>query len=339
MLDPDPRLFWWEPAGAVGFRLLTGIVGPDGVTRRRSLTGTIALVAPLPVLPAALDTGSILLIPTLERTFSTAGRLYAMRLGGGSDPPPRMPLLGEAPVSDVAVAQGSGSPVAMWSQAVGRRQNSELFAARLGRGERLLEPASRLTYTIPGSLKPGVVVVEDAPAAVWLEVAGFGQFSITYGTSAHPRRHRFFLAIPELDLYRPGGLLAFAVLTVISVLPIAALLMGATLLPSMLVVLMAQMIVAPFSRLDEWLRRSAGKAVVTLAVTLAIQVAGRALIPSRPDPALLAVPMVAVGLPVVVWLVRRGREDLAAGLLTAAVVLVEAVVVLFPWGAAQLTQL
>lgn len=339
MLDPDPRLFWWEAAGAAGFRLMTGSLGPTHLTRRRALTGTISLVTPLPVLPTAHGGASLLLIPTLERTLSTAGRLYAVRVGSGEGLPRRVSVLGRTPVSDVSLAHHDGMAVAVWSQAVGRRQNSELFAARFLRDEEaVLDPPSRLTYTIPGSLKPAAAIVAGHPAAVWLEVTGFGEFSLSFGTSAAPRRHRFLLGITELDLYRPGGLLAFGALAAASVLPIALVLTATTLLPATLLVLVVQLIVAPFRRLDDLLRTPMVRLAAVLIVTVAIQVTARGLIPGRPTPALLAVPLACVAPPALALLARRGVSTIGWGLAAVGLVLSGTVIALFPWGAGQLSQ-
>ena len=345
ILDPDPVLFWWEPAGAGGFRLMTGSLKSGRLTSSRALTGTIALVYPVPVLPVRSGTETVLLIPTLERAFSTAGKLYAMRVGDsdglapGSGLPQRVPLLGQTRVSDVSVGQHGRRAVAVWSQPVGRRQNSELHAARvMWDGEVSLEPPSRLTYTIPGSLKPAAAVVGDALAAVWLEVAGFGEFSLSFSSSAAPRRHQFLLGITELDLYRPGALIAYALLAAASVLPIAFLLTATTLLPAALLVLIAQMIATPFRRLDESLRTPMIRLAAVLLATLAIQLMVRDLIPGRPAPALLAIPLAGAALPALTFLARREMGGLPRALIPAGIVFLAAVVALFPWGAGQLTQ-
>ena len=339
MLDPIPRLFWWEPAGAGGFHLMTGSLDSGRLTQRRALTGTISLLYPLPVLPARLGPGSVLLMPTLERALSTAGRLYAMRVGPGDGLPPRVSVLGQTPVSDVSLAQQDGTAVAIWSQAVGRRRNSEVYAARLrSDGEAVLEPPARLTYTIPGSLKPAAALVGGAPVALWLEVTGFSEFSLSYGTSAAPRRHRFLLGITELDLYRPGALLAFAALAAASVLPIALLLTVTTILPATLFLLIAQLLATPFRRLDEILRTPVVTLAAVLLATLAIQLTVRGMIPGDPAPALIAVPLACAAPPMLVFVARQNVSAIARGLITAGLVLLGAVVALFPWGAGQLTQ-
>lgn len=339
LLDPAPRLFWWEGVGAGGFRLVAGSLASGRLVEPRPLTGTISLAYPLPVLPATTGAGSVLLIPTLERTFSTSGRLYVMRLGPGVRLPPRVPVLGQSRVSDVSLARDGGTPVAVWSQAVGRRQNSELYAAPLiGQGQAFLEPPSRVTYTIPGSLKPAAALIEGAPAAVWLEVTGFGEFSLSFGTSAAPRNHRFLLAITELDLYRPGALLPFAVLVILSILPLALLLTFISLLPATVVLLLAQQLAAPFRRCEQSLQMPVIRLAIVLIAALAIEVTARVLIPGTPTPALIAVPLSLVGVPVLAVLTRREVGPLALGLTAAGVVLVQAAITLFPWGAAQLSQ-
>ena len=263
-----------------------------------------------------------------------------MRIGTGDGLPLRVPVLGQSRVSDASLSQDDGAAVAIWSQAVGRRQNSELHAARLrGSGEAFLEPPSRLTYTIPGSLRPAAALIAGAPAAVWLEVTGFGEFSLSFGTSAAPRRHRFLLGLTELDLYRPGALLTFAALAAASVLPIALLLTATTLLPATLLLLVAQLLVTPFRRLDDLLRTPVVRVTAVLIATLAIQLVARGLIPGRPTPALLTVPLACAAPPLLLFLGRREAGTLVRGLATAGLVLFGALIALFPWGAGQLSQL
>jgi len=339
LLTPEPSLFWWESVGAGGFRLMMGVLDTAQVSDRKALTGTISLVAPLPVLPAVVGGERIVLIPTLERAFSTSGQLYAIRLRPLESTPVRVSLLGRTRVSDVSLAQREGMAVAVWSQPVGRRQNSELYGARLLGGEQgFLDTPSRLTYTIPGSLRPAAAITAGRPAAVWLEVTGFGEFSLSFGTSAAPRRHRFLLGITELDPFRPGALLAFAALTAVSILPIALLLAAATLLPAAVLLAVAQMLVAPFRRLDTFLRRPVVRVAALIAAAVAIQIAARGLIPGRPTPLLLAVPALCLTPPVVALLAKQISGSLGRGLIVGGLVLLSAMVALFTWGAGQLSQ-
>jgi hypothetical protein len=337
LVDPDTRLLWWEGEGAGDFRLMIGDLSPTGLTSRRPLTGAIALVAPVPVLPSRAGETAVVLIPTIERTFATAGRVYAIRLVQAAARAPRIPLLGRTSVADLALAEGDGIAVAVWSQPTGRRQNSELFAARLV-GEEILEAPSRITYSIPGSLKPAAAVVGGHPAAVWLEVAGFGRFSVSFATSAAPRRRQILLGITELDLFRPGPSLLFAVLTILSVLPIALLVAAVTLIAGAIVVGVGQMLVAPFRWGDHLLGRRAVKMGAVLTATMLIQIAARGLIPGHPHPLALAVPMACVGVLAVSWVSRRQAGAMAGLVAVSAAVLAAVLVALFRWGAGQLTQ-
>ena len=339
VVDPQPALFWWEGGGAGGFRLWTGVIDGGHLRDRRALTGAISLVAPLPVLPAVVDGAHVLLIPTLERAFSTSGRLYGMRLGSSETTPARVPLLGRTRVSDVSVASDGRTAYALWSQAVGRRQNSELHGARLVAGAQgFMDTPSRLTYTIPGSLRPAGAVLGGRIAAVWLEVAGLGEFSISFGTSASPRRHRFLLGITELDLFRPWGLLAFGALTAVSILPIALLIAAATLLPAAALLSVARMLAAPFRRMEEVLERPDVRVALLIAAAVAIQIAARGLIPGDPSTLLLVVPPLCVLLLVLTLFGGKLAGPLGRGLVAGALVLLGVMIALFPWGAAQLSQ-
>jgi len=338
MLDPQPRVLWWDTEGAGDFRLMVGDLTPEGLASQRPLTGAIALVAPLPVLPARAGEAHVVLIPTIERAFSTAGRLYGIRLDRAGRGSSRIPLLGRTRVADLSVAHGDGQAVAVWSQPTGRRQNSELYAARLSPGEDVLETPTRITFSIPGSLKPGAAVVGGHPAAVWLEVTGFGRFSLSFATSQTPRRRLFLLGIPELDLFRPGPSLLFVVLTALSVLPIALVVAAVTLIAGTILVAVAQMLAAPFRRIDDLLRRPGAKMGAVLAATGAVQVGARALIPGQPHPLALAGPLACLAIPALWWWSRRPGSSVARLLTVPGIVLAGTMVALFAWGARQLSQ-
>lgn len=338
LLHPVSRLFWWEGLGSSTFRLLTARLAMDVLGPPRPLTGTLSLAAPLPVLPAAGPRGTVVLIPTLERAFATAGRLYGMRPADGDGIPSRLPLLAQSRISDVSLAEDGDGAVVIWSQAIGRRQNSEIHAARLDGDDALLAPPSRLTYTIAGSLRPAGSIVGGHAAAVWLEVTGFGEFSVVFGTSAAPRRHRFLLGITELDLYRPGTLFAFGALTLGSVLPFAALVTATTMLPALLLLFVMQPLAAPFGHLERAMRSPLLRLGLVLAVVLVLQIAGKGLLPGRPTPALIAAALAVASLVLFVLLRRQGWWTSAWALLAAAIVFVQSLIVLFPWGAVQLSQ-
>ena len=337
MLDPHPLLLWWEAEGAGAFRLMIGDLSPAGLTSRRPLTGAIALVAPLPALPSHVGQTAVILIPTIERTFSTAGRVYAVNPVQAAAAPHRTPLLGRTSVADLAVTEGDGIAVAVWSQPTGRRQNSEIHSARL-LGEEILEPPSRVTFSIPGSLKPAGAVISGHPAAVWLEVTGFGRFSVSFATSATPRRRLFLLDVAELDVYRPGPSLLFAFLTTLSILPIALLVAAVTLMAGAILVAVGQMLAAPFSRVDDLLGRRGVKMGALLVATGLIQLAARGLIPGHPHPLALAIPLASLGIPVVSWVSRQPAGAMTGLLAVSGTVLGAILVALFSWGAGQLSQ-
>jgi hypothetical protein len=338
LVDSSTRLLWWEPEGAGTFRLMVGDLGAEGLVSRRPLTGALALVAPLPVVPAVVGDEVVLLVPTIERTFATTGRLYAIRPDPTASMARRIPLLGQSRVADLTVARGSGRSVAVWSQPTGRRQNSEVYAARLVPGGGVLDTPSRITLTIPGSLKPAAEVVDGGPVVVWLEVAGFGRFSLSFASSASPRRRAFLLDVPELDLYRPGPSLVFAALVVLSILPIALLVAGVTLVAAAVLVAVVQMLAAPSGRAQDVLDRPPVRLGATLAVTGAIQVAARGFIPGQPHALALAARLICLGTLVVVWTSRRDPAPMLRLLVLFAAVLGGAVVALFAWGAGQLSQ-
>lgn len=175
-------------------------------------------------------------------------------------------------------------------------------------------------------------------AAVWLEVAGLGEFSISFGASAFPRRHRFLLGITELDLFRPWGLLAFAALTAVSVLPIALLIAAATLLPAAVLLSVAQMLAAPFRRIEGILERPTVRLAALIAAAVALQIVARGLIPGRPGPVLLAIPPLCA---VPMTLALFGGQlagTLGRGVAAGVLVLLGVMLALFPWGAVQLSQ-
>jgi hypothetical protein len=213
-----------------------------------------------------------------------------------------------------------------------------VYAARLVPGGGVLDTPSRITLTIPGSLKPAAEVVDGGPVVVWLEVAGFGRFSLSFASSASPRRRAFLLDVPELDLYRPGPSLVFAALVVLSILPIALLVAGVTLVAAAVLVAVVQMLAAPSGRAQDVLDRPPVRLGATLAVTGAIQVAARGLIPGQPHALALAAPLICLGTLVVVWASRRDPAPMPRLLVLFAAVLGGAVVALFAWGAGQLSQ-
>jgi hypothetical protein len=112
----------------------------------------------------------------------------------------------------------------------------------------------------------------------------------------------------------------------------AALLLGTVLL------FVAQMVAAPFGRLDAFLRRPLIRVAALIAMAVVIEVVVRTMIPGKPTPLLLAVPLLCLAPPAMVLLARHLETPLGRGLVSGGLVLLGALIALFPWGARQLSQ-
>ncbi|HEU5299021.1 MAG TPA: hypothetical protein VFW08_05945, partial [bacterium] len=218
--DEGVRLLWWTGAGAGTYILRTAALEAAGsVGPVEDLSGSLLLADPLPPIPSSGSEGLDILVPTLERSFRTSGQLYLIRLRGGSATA-RLPLSRGRPLGDVVAWTGGEPPLLVWAEPAGRRQNGEIFAARLDAATGQLAELSRVSYTPSGSLRPAVT--GPFPTAAWLETVEVGRFRLVVGM-AGGRRRTALLNAPELDAARPASAAAFAAAVILSVLPFAAL--------------------------------------------------------------------------------------------------------------------
>jgi len=326
------RLLWWKPAGAGTHTLYAAELGEDlGVPEE--LTGRVLLVSPLPPIPLQVPNGFDaldVLIPTSERAFRTSGQLYLVRMRGAAITA-RLPLSRGRPVADVSAAQSETGSLVVWSEPAGRRQSSEIFGATFDSPTGQLTGVTRITYTAAGSVRPaaamGVVHV-----AAWLETFDVARFQIVLGTTADARKRAFLLGAPELDRTRPGPAIAFTATVIVSILPYAALFSAFYGLSSLALLLIAGVVLGGFPR--GLLRLG-----VFLGLVLAFQLLGRRLIPGTPSAALLAVSLAVPGAAALAFLRRWGRATGIAYLTgTVAVLIIQMIAVLFPWGVRQLSQ-
>lgn len=327
-------IVWWDRVGFDTYRLMQASLTGGQLTRAQPLTGTIGLTRILPVVPVRSAAALDLLIPIVERAFGTAGRLHHIRVTSDGVSP-RVLLLPGRSISDLTIS--SSSSIVAWVEAVGRRRNSEVFAAAFGPQVRLTAP-SRVSLSPSGSIRPAVSILGGQPVAAWLEVTGITRFKLLLAIPS-ARRARFLMGVPELDLSRPMRLLAFGMTVTASVLPYAAILGIAFGLPTTAATILAVTVFSGFG----WWRRLTSRATHRLAAMLVfiifMQIAGRSLIPGNPPPVLLITAMASTGLFGLVaarygWL----RETIRLAVGVWLILFVELVVVLFPWGAAQLSQ-
>lgn len=332
------RLIWWESTGFDTYRLVMGMMNQGVVSAVRPLTGTISLTRIVPVItvpgPAWLD----VLIPVVERAFGTAGRLYHLRLDE-EGPSQRQQLLPVRSVADVTAVLSDGRLVIAWSEPAGRRRNSEVFAAIFDGRTRGLSAESRVTYTPAGSIRPTLAAAGSESFITWLEVSGVARFRVSFATTTN-RRVRFLLGIPELDLDHPGRLLIFSGTVVVSTLPYGALYAMAFALPAAAVAALAGGIFGGFAWWEAVRGRAVSRLALFLLLTLSLQIAGRALIPGEPASRTL---ITALVLPLAIAFVaaRRGalRQGVAFWTTVGVILFSQLLIVLFPWGARQLSQL
>lgn len=331
-------LLWWSPRGAGNYALAMADVEDGRLDRVEDLTGQILLVSPVPPIPLTTPDGLDVLVPTTERAFRTAGRLYLVRVRGPGVTA-RLPLSGSRALADVTAAPDGERATVFWVEAAGRRQNAEIFAATYEGASGRLSGVTRVTYTPPGSLRPAASTADGRPIVGWLETLDIARFRLVLATPAGARPRRFLLDTPELDLRRPGTLLAFSSSVILSVVPYAAVFASAFGLAAVALLLLAGAVLGGFGWWQALRERPAWRLLGFLAIALAIQVPARSLIPGQPGIGLLAIAgaVPAVAVPAVIGLRRvvAGMTVLAAA---AGVLLIQMLVVLFPWGVRQLTQ-
>lgn len=330
-------LLWWRPAASGNYVLAMAEVDDDGLDRTEELTGQILLVSPIPPIPITRNDGLDVLVPTIERAFRTAGRLYLVRVRG-PEVTARLPLSGSRVLTDVTAASAGDQATVFWVEAAGRRQNAEIFAATFEEGAGRLAGVTRVSYTPPGSLRPAGAVVEAMPVVAWLETVDIARFRLVLATPTGARSRTFLLETPELDLRRPGTLVAFSATVAVGILPYAALLASAFGMAALVLWLLAGAVVGGFRWWQALQERPVRRLLAFFAVVLAIELPARALIPGQPGGGFLAAALV---LPVVAAVAAGPRRPLTGmtGLVAGAVVLLaQMLAVLFPWGVRQLTQ-
>lgn len=332
---PPLRLLWWKPAGAGTFTLNAGELD-EGVSGVVELTGSILLVNPLPPIPLPAPNGLDVLVPTTERAFRTSGQLYLIRIRG-ADVTARLPLSRGRPLSDVAAPSGEGRSLVVWSEGAGRRQNNEIFSARFDGPTGQLLDVVRVSYTVPGSIRPTMV---DGRVVMWLETRDISLFQVVTAQATGGRRRPFLLGVPELDPGRPLQALLFAATAAVSVLPFAALFAAVFGVAALALGALARMVLGEFAWWEELRSRPALRLGGFLAAVLALEIVGRGMIPGEPGIALLAGALAVPATPAIRLLSRGGRGSGIAALAGVSVVLlVQMVTALFPWAAGQLSQL
>jgi len=331
------RLLWWAPVGG-GNHVLQIVSLDDSPPMPEALTGTVLLVDPLPPIPFPAQGGLDVLVPTTERAFRTSGQLYLVRVRGAGVTA-RLPLSRGRPVADVsAVAAVGGDGFVVWSEPSGRRQNAEIFGATFDSATGQLTGVTRLTYTPAGSFRPAVTASAGGPVAAWLETLDIARFQVVLGTPAGGRPRRFLLGVPELDLDRPGRLLAFAGTVVAGVLPYAALFAATFGLGALAVLLLAGAVLGGFAWWERVRRGEMIRAALFLGTALVLELLGRPLIPGGPGSRFLAACLIIPG-SLGLWLAHRGRGSWMPQLTAASVALgLQMITVLFPWGVRQLSQ-
>lgn len=339
-------LLWWHPVGFDTYRLTMATISDDGLTAAphqmvqraaRAITGTVSLSKIVPVIPVPGAGTLDLLLPIVERAFGTAGRLYHLRVTGEGASPRRL-VLGFRSVADVTVASAHGLTTVAWVEAVGRKRNSEIFAAIFDPQSQRLAAESRITLSPSGSVRPAVAAGPTGWAAAWLEVAGFNQFKLSFAMSSASRRDRILLGIPELDLFHPGRLITFSMTVLASVLPYAALFAIAFGLPAASLGLLGAAVFGSFRWWERVQTRPVLRLALLLALTLIFQLIGRALILGRPGGPALVISLSVVGVAALSLPRRWQREPLGFWGIAGLALLLQMLAVLFPWGARILSQ-
>lgn len=331
------RLLYWSPTGIDTYRLVMAEFEDRSLGNSHLLTGTLLLPRLMPVVAIPASNTVDLLLPVLERAFGASGRLYHIRVHNGeASPREAMPT---GPVADVAAFPGSGQALIVWSQATGRKRNSEVFTAVFDTVRTRLLPPDRITYTPAGSIRPSIISGDGWRAAAWLEVAGITRFQVAFAGTRHPRRTRFLLGAPELDLYRPGPTLGFAVTVLASTLPYALLFTIAFGLPALGLALLSGGLFGSFAWWERLRARRRLRLYLFLLLVALLQMGGRFLVPGAPTVGMLMASLLVVALAALpmtkgTWF----RQELGVWITGGAVLVVQFLSVLFPWGVQQLSQ-
>lgn len=336
-----PWIVWWQRAGFDTYRLVAASP-PVGNLSIFPLTGNLA-TSRLHT-PAAVHDGTgrlHVVFGTEQRGFGpVVGRLSILEVGVDGEPSPRRVMAPGSPFAAAAsAAPWRGMAAFAWTDLrSGRSRNPEIYA---GVDVRRTLAERRLTYSLTASVLP--VLVEGPGAALtaaWLEVAPGSRFAVHLASTARPAARLFLLAVPELDVYRPGEAVAFAVTVLVGTIPYALLITLATVLLTGASAAAGRAIFGG-SRAWTWLLGSSARAVVVaLALALvchAVVTGVFRLIPSVPAPA-------AAGLLGLTWAslsLRRARQAtiLQQAALVMLVVFGLSVVLAFAQVARTLSQL
>ena len=338
-LVPGPvvRMLWWSPTAIDSYRLVLADLVEGESRNLLPLTGTLLLPRAMPAI-AVPSAGSLdVLLPVLERAFATTGRLYHIRLRGGEASPRR--LLPTGSMADLTGFPHGGQAAVTWSQATGRRRNSEVFAGVFDPANGQLSPPARITYTPAGSIRPSIAKGDEWRIAAWLEVTGITRFQVAVASTRHPRMMKILLGIPELDLYRPGQALGFAVAVVASTVPYALLFSIAFTLPALGLAFLAGAVFGSFGWWERLRARRRLRLYLFLALVAGVQAIGRVVVPGSPTAAMLLMSLVGTGVVALpaTWS-NWFRQDLGFWTTAGSVLVAQFLIVLFPWGIQQLSQ-
>ncbi len=333
------RLLWWEPTAFDTHRLMAATLH-EGILRHISpLTGPILQPRVSPVIATAkAPDGLDLLIPVVERGLGTRERLSHVRLGTVG-PSPRRTLLQSRSMSEVAASSIDGQTVVMWTSPAGRTQHLEVFAAPFRPRTRDLAPVTRVTYTLGGSRRPAIAAMGNTLFAAWLEVHGVNRFRLAFASTQHPRRMRFLLGAPELNVFRPGRLLTFAAVVLLSILPYAAVYTIGFALPALGLSVLASAVFGGSKWWDALQERPVVRFSLFLVVVLLFEITSRTVIPNVPEGRTLFLAL--LGPAVIGLLLVRGRylrQTMHFWAVGGIILLVQLLLVLFPWGVRQMSQ-
>lgn len=336
-----PWIVWWHRAGFDAYRLVAASP-PSGSPSISTLTGNLA-TSRLHAPAAAHDGAGRLhvMFGTEQRGFGpVVGRLFILDVGPDGKPSPRRLVAPGSPFAAAAsAAPWRGIAAFAWTDLrSGRSRNPEIYVGVDVEGA---FAERRLTYSLTASAQPVLVAGPGAAlTAAWLEVAPGGRFAVHLASTARPAPRHFLLAIPELDVYRPGEAAAFALTVLIGTIPYALLMTLATALLTGASAVASRAIFGG-SRAWSWLLRSEVRVgLATLALALACHRTVTALFgltPSAPVPAVLGVLVLGWA-----WLsLRRAHEStiLQRAALVMVVVFGVSVVLAFGQVARTLSQL
>ncbi|HXF81315.1 MAG TPA: hypothetical protein VNN19_00970 [bacterium] len=334
--DP-PRLLWWSPAGGGTYVLRIATLRVDGASASLAdedvVTGALLLASPLPAIPAGSDNTLEILVPTLERSFRTAGQLYLVRMRG-SAVSARLPVSRGRSFGDISAWTDSGEPLVVWSEPAGRRRSGEIFAAPLEPSGSLGVPV-RVSYTPSGSLRPALTGPEVF--AAWLETVDVTRFRLV-AAPASSRPRGMLLGAPELDPDHPAQAALFAGAVLLSILPFAGLLASLYAVAAGGLLVLAGALLAGSRWWDPTGIGRVPRLGAFFGTVLLLQLAGRSWLPGSPGPLLLALGLAGPAA-LAMAAIRHHPGGVAALVAVCGALVLQMIVVLFPWGVAALSQL